>query len=380
MNNIHKPIRVLHIVGIMNMGGIENFLMNVYRKLDKNQIQFDFLVTREEEGIFDEEIRDMGGIIYNIPHMATVGIHRYRRNLLRFFKSHSEFRVVHCHRDALCGVYLREAKKAKIPVRIAHSHTIQLAEGKGITAILKTFIKKYFMTYIKDSTTHYFACSEEAGKWLFGKKIARNQLQVVKNGIDVPKYIFKDESRQSIRKELNIGEETILVGHVGRMEEPKNHEFLIDIFKNLCSTTNLDIKLCLVGEGKLEKLLKDKAKILGIEDKIIWLGLRKDVNRLMMGFDIFLFPSLFEGLGIVLIEAQATGLGCLVSDKIPKEVDMGMNLVVRIEIEDSSKWVQEISNYIKDRSEKRTSNLDKIRCKGYDINQNILEIEKIYLK
>lgn len=360
------------------MGGIENFLMNVYRTLDRNQIQFDFLVTREEEGIFDEEIRNMGGIIYNIPHMATVGICRYRKNLLSFFESHSEFNVVHCHRDALCGVYLREAKKAKVPVRIAHSHTIQLAEGKGMTAILKTFVKKYFMTQIKASTTHYFACSEEAGKWLFGKKIAREQLQVVKNGIDAQKYIFKDEWRQSIREELSIGQDTVLVGHVGRMEEPKNHEFLIDVFEQLCNTS-LDIKLCLVGAGKLEEYLRDKAKMLGIEDKIIWLGLRNDINKLMMAFDIFLFPSLFEGLGIVLIEAQATGLSCLASDRIPTEVDQGLGLISFIPLDKQIKWKDYALEIIEKNNTRKKVNQEDISRNGYDITNTTDNLKKIYL-
>lgn len=381
MRKIQKPIRVLHIVGIMNMGGIENLLMNIYRNIDREEIQFDFLVTREEKGIFDDEIKSLGGNIYNIPHMSSVGVLKYKKILFEFFKEHKEFRIVHCHRDALCSIYLKQAKKAKIQVRIAHSHTIKLAEGKGAKGIMNTLIKRYFMLFTRYSATDYFACSKDAGKWLFGQKIANNKLNVIKNGININKYIYSQKIALEIRQKLGVSDNTFLIGHVGRFELAKNHTFLVDIFEQLQKEIS-NVELCLVGDGSLIEEIKRKVNKLGIQDKVKFLGIQNNINELMMAFDTFLFPSLFEGLGIVAIEAQATGLPCVVSNEIPKEVDLGLGIIHFIDLANCKIWVNKIQDImisILKRTNSRTSDKKTIVEKGYDIEQTIIWMQRFYL-
>lgn len=381
MRKIQKPIRVLHIVGIMNMGGIENLLMNIYRNIDREEIQFDFLVTREEKGIFDDEIKSLGGNIYNIPHMSSVGVLKYKKILFEFFKEHKEFEIVHCHRDALCSIYLKQAKKAKIQVRIAHSHTIKLAEGKGAKGIMNTLIKRYFMLFTRYSATDYFACSKDAGKWLFGQKIANNKLNVIKNGININKYIYSQKIALEIRQKLGVSDNTFLIGHVGRFELAKNHTFLVDIFEQLQKEIS-NVELCLVGDGSLIEEIKRKVNKLGIQDKVKFLGIQNNINELMMAFDTFLFPSLFEGLGIVAIEAQATGLPCVVSNEIPKEVDLGLGIIHFIDLANCKIWVNKIQDImisILKRTNSRTSDKKTIVEKGYDIEQTIIWMQRFYL-
>lgn len=373
-------IRVLHIVGIMNMGGLENFIMSVYRKIDREKIQFDFLVTREEEGIFDDEIRALGGKIYNIPHMSKVGYFKYQKILFKFFKQHPEYSIVHVHRDALCSIYLKQAKKAGVKIRIAHSHTIQLAQHRSIKDMIVLIIKKYAMFFTKFAATEYFACSKDAGRWLFGKNPDK-KVKVIKNGIDTKKYIYSQAIRDKVRKELDIDENTFIIGHVGRFNSEKNHEFLIDLASQL-KKDKLDFKLLLVGEGELLLKIKNKAKSLNLEKEVVFLGIRNDVNKLMMAFDVFVFPSQFEGLGIVMIEAQTTGLNCIASEGVPVEADMNLGLVNYFSVDSIMSWKNKIKELINKKDEiriNRFSNQSLIIEKGYDIETTSKYLQDFYL-
>lgn len=379
-----KLIRILHIVGIMNMGGLENFLMNVYRNIDRNKIQFDFLVTREEKGIFDEEIKLLGGNIYNIPKMETVGYNKYSKILYDFFKNHNEYKIVHCHRDALCSVYLKQAKKANIPVRIAHSHTTDIIENKNFKGYIKIFIKNMFKKYIDKYGTNFFACSKEAGIWLFGEKISNKRLVIVRNAIDLERYKYDENIDNNIRFKLGIHEDTFLIGHVGRFDLPKNHKFLVDLIKEVDKSID-NYKVCLVGDGHLKAEIIKLVKQYRLEDKFLFLGIRNNVNELMMAFDLFLFPSLFEGLGIVLIEAQSTGLKCLISDNIPREVDMNLGLVQFLNIDNKNEWIDRICYTYKNRNRlcinsSRSSTLKKVKEYGYDIFDVSNYLTKFYIE
>lgn len=364
------------------MGGLENLIMNIYRNIDREKIQFDFLVTREEGGIFDEEIKSLGGKIYNIPHMSKVGYKKYTSILYNFFKEHSEYKIVHCHRDALCSIYLNQARKANIPIRIAHSHTMRLSETRDIKGIITTLIKKCCMSFTVKNATHYFACSKDAGEWLFGKKVANEKLQIINNGIDIKKYIYDESIVKKIRSELNISKETLLIGHVGRFDIAKNHDFLIDIINKL-KLEVVDFKLCLVGEGRLKVDIEEKIKRLNLQDSVIFLGIRNDINELMMSFDIFTFPSLFEGLGIVLIEAQATGLKSLTSDQVPKEADMNIGLLDFLSIDDIEPWIDEIKIVSENKQKLRKDRCSKQKSiinNGYDIFTTTSYIQDFYIE
>lgn len=363
-----KPIRVLHIVSIMDMGGIENFIMNLYRNIDRTKIQFDFLVHHEKKGIFEEEIETLGGKIYRIPFVTKVGHTRYIKELNNFFKNNN-YSIVHSHYNTMSGLILRAAKKNKIKTRIAHSHTTDPKYK-----LLASIYKRYSKFFINRVSTHRFACSELAGKWLYGEN---SEFKVIKNGIVAKNYIYNEKKRIVIREKLELKNNEIVLGHIGRFDELKNQKFLIEVFKSL-NNLKSNYKLFLIGDGKLRKEMQEKVKDMKLEDKVIFLGLRKDIPDLLQAFDLFVFPSITEGLPVTLIEAQASGLKCFISDSITKEVDLGCNLLNFISLQKTS---EEWANIINENSiYERENTLKFVQSNGYDMTINIKEIEKIYLE
>ena len=290
--------RVLHIVPNMQAGGLETFIMNVMRNIDRNKVQFDFLVHYKEKKFYDEEIEKMGGKIYRFTLRDDYNIFKYIYKLNKFFKDHREYKIVHCHMPSVGFIVLFIARINGVKVRIAHSHNINCENN------LKGKIKSILIKLEKYQSTKNFACSKEAGKFLFKK----DKFEVIPNAIDLDKFCFDEKKRKKIRKELNIKDDEIVVGHIGRFCLQKNHDKLIDVFNEY--QKKCDSVLVLVGEGELLEQIKEKCKRLKIEKKVRFLGVRKDTDYLYSAFDIFVFPSIFEGLGIVLIEAQMSGLYC----------------------------------------------------------------------
>ncbi len=312
--NNSAPIRVLHIVTVMDRGGLETMLMNYYRNIDRTKIHFDFIVHRPQKGAYDDEIIKMGGKIYQMPAINLKNIYTYRKKLKALLIKHPEYQIVHSHLDSLSALPLSVAKKAGIPTRIAHSHTTNFDKN------YKSSIRHVYKKFIKYYATDYFGCSKEAVDFMFGKNIP--DYYIMHNAIDVDKFKYNQKVRNKVRKNLNIPKDVLVVGHVGRFNYPKNHEFLIDIFYEL-HKKNKDSLLMLVGEGDLKQKIINKVDKLGLADSVIFLGSRPDVNELMQAMDIFVFPSRYEGLGIALIEAQAAGLKCLTTkDVIPSSVDI----------------------------------------------------------
>ena len=361
------PVRVLHFVRKMSYGGIETYIMNLYRNINRNKIQFDFLVN--DEGTFDEEIKTLGGKIYNLPHLGTVNAHTYTKNLDNFFKEHKEYQIVHSHYGQVTGIILEVAKKNNVKIRIAHSHSIKIPKVN----ILVTLYKRYLQTKILRNSNLLLSCSEEASKFLYKKKY--KDAIILKNGISTERFIFNNGYRTLLRKDLKIDEKTTVIGNVGRFEHPKNHSFLIDIFYEY-QLKNKDSKLILFGVGTLLDIIKNKVKELGIEDKVIFMGAIKEVNRFYSVMDIFLFPSIHEGLGIALVEAQTNGLPCYASDSIPKEANP-TGRVKFISLKENSKcW----ANILLNAKNKRYDALNKIILEGYDIKDVANKLQKIYLK
>lgn len=288
MENLDEKIIIAHIMGKWNGGGVESVVMNYYRNIDRNKIQFHFLCDEDSTDIPYEEIEKLGGKVIVIPPYQK--LFKYQKELYRIFKENN-YKIVHSHINALSVFPLRIAKKAKIPVRIAHSHsTSNKKEWK------KNILKMILRPLSKLYANNYFACTEYAGKWLFGKKVVeRKELNVINNAIDLKKFKFNENTREDLRKELGIKEETLIIGHVGRFMKQKNHEFLIDVFEEAIKQDN-NMYLILVGQGPLEDKIKEMAKEKGIEDKILFLGQRNDVNKLYQAMDIFVLPSLYEGL------------------------------------------------------------------------------------
>ena len=269
-------------------GGVESVVMNYYRNIDRNKIQFHFLCDEDSTDIPYEEIEKLGGKVIVIPPYQK--LFKYQKELYRIFKENN-YKIVHSHINALSVFPLRIAKKAKIPVRIAHSHsTSNKKEWK------KNILKMILRPLSKLYANNYFACTEYAGKWLFGKKVVeRKELNVINNAIDLKKFEFNENTREDLRKELGIKEDVLVIGHVGRFMKQKNHEFLIDVFEKAIKQDD-NIYLILVGQGPLEDKIKEMAKEKGIEYKILFLGQRNDVNKLYQAMDIFVLPSLYEGL------------------------------------------------------------------------------------
>ena len=364
-----EPIRILQITGGMNMGGIENFIMNIYRNIAKDKVQFDFLIHQKEKQIFEDEILSLGGKVFRIPSLGRVGHFRYLKGLREFFQFHQEYKIVHSHYNTISGIILREAKKCGIKVKIAHSHT-----SYPKYRLIESIYKNYSKSLINKNTDIKYACSQKAGEWLYGKNA---NFEVINNGIDPKEYKFNEKIRKNIRNELKIKDNEILIGHVGRFSSEKNHEFIIEIFKELYSKNN-KYRLVLVGTGDTENKIKEKVESLNLQEVIIFLGVRKDVKNLLQGFDIFLLPSIFEGLPVTLVEAQGAGLKCFISDTITKEIDLECGLTEFISLNKSSQEWAEIID--KNREYIRKDTIDSLKSHGYDMTENAKSLENRYIE
>lgn len=360
------PIRVLHAVVNMNRGGAETLLMNLYRNIDREKVQFDFLTCKE--GDFDREITEMGGIIHRTPYVTEKGHFGYVKALNHFFSTHKEYVIVHSHMDKMSGIVLREAKKNNVPIRIAHSHNTS-SEGGTAARLYKWYAGRTVLS----SATHLLACSQAAANWLFKGKVG--QAVILKNGIEADKYRFCSEARQRIRKELDLTDQKI-IGHVGRFNHQKNHTFLIDIFSKLHQSMP-ETRLVLAGDGPLKPKIEQKVKNLNLEKKVIFTGVRSDINHLLQAFDLFLFPSLHEGLPVTLIEAQGAGLPCVISNEITKEADMGMGLMSYVPLGSTERWIEEIKKALNLPKEREEANRF-LTEKGYDIKTSAAWTQGFY--
>ncbi|MDP4178298.1 MAG: glycosyltransferase family 1 protein [Bacillota bacterium] len=361
-----EPIRVLHVTYKMHCAGIEAFIMNLYRNIDRSKVQFDFLVHYTERQFYDDEIENLGGRIYRLSVREDNNFIKYFNDLKSFFSEHKEYKIVHAHMESFGMFYLNYAKKANIPVRIAHSH------NDKVDPSLKGFIKNIMNKPFKLLSTDYMACSDASGKYLFGNK----KYLVVKNAIDAQKFIYNNNVRNEVRKELQI-ENKFVVGHIGRFNDQKNHTFLIDIFNEL-HKINDNAVLLLLGTGELESNIKEKVKQLGLIDYVYFLGVRKDTDRLYQAMDVFVFPSLYEGLGIVGIESQASGLMTICSDGIPAEARITEYFDCLSLKDDPMKWAVKINKYSQPYERKNT--YKQIEEAGFDVHSSAKKLEEYYLK
>ena len=360
-----KPIRVLQVVTQMTRGGLETMLMNYDRHIDRSLVQFDFLEHRDAVTDYDREIMELGGKIHRLPRLNPLSP-GYRKALDRFFTEHPEYRIVHVHLDCMSGIPLQYAKKNGVPVRIAHAHNSN--EVKNAKYPLKLIYKQYIPKY----ATHFFACGEDAGKWIF----SGHDYSILNNAIDSVSFVFDESTRETYRHMLGVDQGTLLVGHVGRISPQKNHTFLIDIFSELVKL-HPDSKLLLVGQGDLEQMIREKVEALGLSKRVIFAGVRSDVNALMQAMDVFAFPSLFEGLPLVAVEAQAAGLPCVVSDCVPRECEKTQGLVTFLPLEaGAERWAEQILSTA--RIERRDTS-DQIKASGFDIRENAAALQQFYL-
>lgn len=361
-----EPLRILQVVVNMNAGGIENMLMNLYRKMDRNRIQFDFLFHTTENCFFEEEIVQMGGRIHRIIPLRVTTLIKYNNALEKFFKNES-YTIVHSHISVWSFFVLNAAKKSGIPIRIAHSH-------EAHDSIWDHRLHRVPMIYIlkkviNQPLTHRFACGDDAGKWLFGKDA---KFTVLNNSIDINKFTYCSEQSSKMKRELGL-DNFVVFGHVGRFNKQKNHHFLIEVFAKIVENLE-NSKLILIGEGKLEDEIKQLVKDKKLANNVIFLGLRKDIDKILQAFDYFLMPSFYEGLPVSLVEAQASGLKIFASDKIAKETDLTNNIDY-LDILDPQAWANHIKSNL---HYERLDTSKKLVEAGYDSMQNAKNLKDFY--
>lgn len=365
----NKKIKVAEIIGKWVGGGLEQVVFNYTSRLDKNKFQIDYIIDEDSLFIPTEEIEKAGINIIIVPPYQK--IFDYQKSLIKIFKE-NQYDIVHSHENALSIFPLRAAKKAGIKVRIAHSHSTTNQKEKK-----KNALKQILRPFSKIYATDYMACSELAGRWLFGDKtFDQGKVYILNNAIDLSKFKYNEEVRKNKRKELEIDDDTFVIGHIGRFVQQKNHTFLIDVF-NEVQKKKANAKLILVGQGPLKDEIENKVKNLNLENKVVFLGQREDVDELYQAFDCFVLPSLYEGLGMVLIEAQASGLPCIASTEIPDIARVTEKLkFVRLD-ENIDYWKNSILK-LSDLKNRKEDQLQDIQNRVYNIEKEVEKLEILY--
>lgn len=363
---MEEPIRVLHILQRMEAGGTQALLMNIYRNIDRSKVQFDFLVEYPDKQFYDEEILKLGGKVYYSNVRNDFNIFKFEKKLKKIIKENN-YKIVHVHAYTIGYFCLKVAKECGVPVRIAHSHSNEAT--RDFKYLPKLFLQRIYTVY----ATNLMACSEDAGKYLFKNK----KFEVMNNAIDSRKFIYNKEIREKIRKKLNI-ENSFVVGHIGRFKPEKNHKFLIEIFSEVKRKKN-NAKLLLIGTGDLENSIKKQVQELNLQNDVIFLGNRTDVNNLYQAMDIFIFPSLFEGLGIVAIEAQASGTPIVCSNKLPPEIEIS-SICKKLSLSETAEvWADEAIKLAEDNKSKRNLQQEVINA-GFDLSDIVNKLQDFYIK
>lgn len=364
------PIRILQYIGSLNSGGSQSMIMEIYRKIDKNKIQFDFIIDRKDETLYENEILKLGGKVYKFDnHLKGYNIIQFKKEWNDFLKKHKEYKIIHCHVRSVASIVLKIAKKYDLTT-ICHSHST--SNGSGFKALVKKFLQKRIVKY----ADYLFACSIDSAKWLYGEKMLQtNRCVIINNAIDTKKYLYNEETRNRVRKNLNLNDKIVL-GQVGRLEEVKNYNFTIDLISELVKR-NPKYMLLIIGTGSLKDVIVDKIAKLNLKNNVLLLENRNDVNELMQAMDVFLMPSLWEGLPLALVEAQAASLPCIISENILDGILVD-DIVSKLNINLIDEWlkkIEEISSVLKTRK----NFTEIIKNKGFDIENNVDIISKFYL-
>ncbi len=365
-----EPIRIAQVVGKWLGGGVEAVVMNYYKHIDRSKIQFDFICDEDSTNIPYEEIEKFGGKVILIPPYQKV--FKYHKTLKKVLKE-GNYKIVHSHINTLSVFSLFAAKRAGIPIRIAHSHSTTNKKEKK-----RNLMKQVLRPLSKLFATDYMCCSEYAGRWLFGnKEYDKGNVYLLNNAIDIDAFKYDENIRKQIREELNIKDDTLVIGHVGRFVEQKNHTFLIDIFNEIHKQNDNSI-LMLVGQGPLKEMIEEKVSKLGLKDYVMFLGQRNDTNKLYQAMDVFVLPSLYEGLPVVGVEAQASGLLCILSDEMTKETKVLGTTKFKSINKPALEWSNDILNNYKEYS--RENQNDNITKSGFNIEEEGKKLEEEYIR
>lgn len=362
----HDVIRVLHVVGSLNSGGTENFIMNLYRMIDRKTVQFDF-VCPVGSGTFVNEITKLGGRIFYSPKFTGHNIIVYKSWWKEFYKKNKEYKIVHGHLRTGAFIYLAEAKNNHIKT-IAHSHSI--SNGKGLSALYKSIVQ-YPIRFLAD---YKFACTINAGKWLFGENAPnRSDFFIIRNAINIERFRYNEESRTRVRNTYNIEDNVYLLGSVGNFTIPKNHKYIIYIFSKIHDMNKMT-KLMLVGTGPLENEIRKMVDEYDLTDSVVFTGSVSNPQDYYNAIDCFMFPSLWEGLGMAAVEAQVSGLRVIASDNVPHDIAITKECTF-IPIMDEQGWI----NYCSQKNYKRIDNSEAIKAAGYDVKEVSKWLETFYL-
>lgn len=364
-----EPIRIASVIGRYIGGGVEAVTINYYRNIDKNKVQLDFICDEDSTNIPYEEIERMGGKVIIIPSYSKP--FKYHKALKRVLKE-GNYKIIHSNINTLSVFSLFAAKCAGVPVRIAHSHSTTNKKEKK-----KNLMKQILRPFSKVFATDYMCCSELAGRWLFGnKEYDKGNVYLLNNAIDLDKFKYNESLRKKKRKELSIKDNALVIGHIGRFVAQKNHDFLIDIFNEIHKKNNNSI-LLLAGQGPLMEDIKNKVKELNLEDSVKFLGQRNDANELYQAFDVFLLPSLYEGLPVVGVEAQASGLLCYLSDDMTKETKV-LDITKFMSLNNTpEEWADNILDDVK--KYKRIDTSKEMTAKNFNIKEEAKKLEEYYL-
>lgn len=367
-----QPIRILNLFTIMNRGGAETMVMNYYRKIDRTKVQFDFMVHRQERGAYDDEIESLGGRIFRMNPISLMTLNHYKRELHEFFQEHSDYRILHAHMSEMAFFIFHEAVKHNIPVRICHAHSAPNFRYESLTEKLKVLPRMCLVKFIRPLVTEKFCCSKEAGKWLFGDSINLIQMN---NAIDASLYKYNETTSINLKQQMGW-QNKIVWGHIGRLIKIKNQSFVIDLFYRYHGKNPNSI-LVLIGEGDDLIYLKKKVDDLKLSNVVFFMGSRSDVPLLLQGIDVFVFPSLYEGLPVSLVEAQAAGIPCVISDRISTQTHI-IDCYYSVSLDASlQEWDNTIVKALKE-GKKDTYSL--IKQKGFDITENASWLCDFYLK
>lgn len=363
-------IRIVHMIGSLEAGGSQKIIIDIYKGIDKSKFQFDF-IAHDDSTYYEEEIKNMGGRIFRVPRFKGYNIREVIKAWNNLFSAHPEWQIFHSHVRSYASVLIPIAHKHGLKT-VIHSHNI--SNGKGVKNCIKTFLQ-FPLKYQAD---YFLACSKAAGLWIFGKNVVNsNQFRVLKNGIDVKKFIYNENKRCEMRLKFNLGDSLVL-GNVGRLVEQKNQKFLLDIFGSFVKLVP-NAKLLIIGSGNLKSALVAKAQSLNIIDNIVWISNTKNVNDFYQAMDCFVFPSLWEGLGIVLIEAQINGLPCFVFDNIPEEADLKIKKMNYFNLAETNEaWADKIYSCLLSENKRNINGEVVAKNEGYVLSDTISSLSNVY--
>jgi len=370
-----RPLRALHVVSRMDRGGVETWLMHVLRHIDRHEVALDFIVNVDRDAAYDEEIRALGGRILRCPHPLTPS---YARRFQCLLARNGPYDIVHSHLQSFSGYILRLAHKQGAPVRIAHSHTDTRGAPRRGTLWRKVYVRG-MAKWLNRYATVKLAISNRSAACLYGSNWECDpRCRILYYGVDLSPFQHTVD-RAAVRAEIGVPQEAVLIAHAGRFIDAKNHTFVVDVAREILSRYP-HVYFVMLGEGPLRQETMQKVTNLGLEQRVLFTGVRADVGRILLAADGFLFPSLYEGLGLALVEAQAAGLPCLCSERIPEEATVIPELVQRLCLSaPAAAWADRIMAAVsRPRAFSTAEAIDRVERSRFNLQSSVNELKQIY--